>query len=804
MRQADETKILDQWGKPIEKSIDLNRFFGGNNGSYDAWGKQRNPSRSSLVKEYKSTAYACANLNAQAVVKTDLRLYRCTKPGQKSRWPIKSLTYSEQKHVASNPYQRIKLTNNERIEEIVDHPLLNVLNCPNQWADLVGLLEFTQLFQEICGAAYWYIAKNQIGTPVSIFLLCPQHVNTNTDSIGNITGYVYGDIEYKPEEIIPFLLPNPSNPWLDGFSPLRAVFESINIEDKLASTTAAILDNEGRPAGILAAKDGIGADEASRWEQRFSQKFRRAGNGGVIVLDEDASFTPLTFSPRDLSWLAIHDTSRLAICNAYGVPYGLIDESSSSQYNVDVTLRQRHVEDAIVPRLRRNQSVLNRYLIPMFDPSGILFLAFDDASPTNREMKLAEDVQLVNCGVKTRNEVRLERGFEPRPDGEQLAIPQGAALAIPTTTEAAPTTDTTAPANDPPIDTTPAEAASQGDLQASALNGAQVASMLQICQLVTSGQMPKEAARIALQMSFPLMDQSQVAALVNALEVQAAPALPPAAPKCQCGHCVETKSNKPKGHGKKLPEGKELAEVLKEFFKDQRKHIVASLTKSYESAKAVGIKADLPSEFVDLADWDRELYEKVQPIIEMYLEKNYKEQSAELVARAGVSPEVFNVTNPNLKKKAEKLALHFCEETNKTTSLKINDAIETLRQSLGEGLGAGDRMTDLTKRVEDIFDECEQSRAERISQTEASRAHHEGQRESAKDSGVVTGFGLLLSSEACPLCVEVYNQGPIGLDDNFYKDDSPGTPEEYADRFVPIHPNCECAIECILDTTEGE
>ena len=55
-------------------------------------------------------------------------------------------------------------------------------------------------------------------------------------------------------------------------------------------------------------------------------KFRKAGNGGIIVLDEDASFSPLTFSPRDLSWLAIHDTSRLAIANTYGVPYALIDK----------------------------------------------------------------------------------------------------------------------------------------------------------------------------------------------------------------------------------------------------------------------------------------------------------------------------------------------------------------------------------------------------------------------------------------------------------------------------------------------
>jgi HK97 family phage portal protein len=208
------------------------------------------------------------------------------------------------------------------------------------------LFEYTQLFQEVCGSAYWYLQKNTLGVPTQIWLLCPQYVKPITNADGLIEYYDYGTqkkTRYELDEVVPFLLPNLSNPGIEGMSPLDSVFESILIENKYSATESAMLDNEGRPAGILSAKDGLGQDEAERWERKFNAKFRRAGNGGVIVLDEDASFTPIAFRPRDLSRLEIHANAKVAICNAYLVPPAMLNDTAGSQYNVDVTIRQRHV-----------------------------------------------------------------------------------------------------------------------------------------------------------------------------------------------------------------------------------------------------------------------------------------------------------------------------------------------------------------------------------------------------------------------------------------------------------------------------
>ncbi len=764
-----------------------------------------------MVNEYKSTAYACANLNTQGVLKVDLRLYRKGKTGEKSRWGTKSLTRAEQKRVASNQHFKVRVGDGEKIEEVTDHPLLTLLNRPNAFCDFLGLMEFTQLFQEICGAAYWYQAKNGLGTPFELYLLCPQYIKPEVDEAGKIICYRYGkgsnQKEYAPDEIISFLLPNPSAPWLDGYSPLYSVYDAINIEDKLSATTAAILDNEGRPSGILSAKEGIGPDEAQRWEYKFNQKFRKAGNGGVIVIDEDAAFTPLTFSPRDLSWLAIHDTSRLSITNAYGVPYALLDKSGDSQYNVDVTLRTRHVEDAIIPRLRRNQSVLNRFLVSCFDDSGKLFLAFDDPSPSNRELKLKEDTELVKAGIVTQNEVRVARGLEPHADGDRLAVPAGASLPTGQDGSEDGATDDQAPA-------TPQQgtaAGPEGDqsiqtLPQNTLNGAQITSGLAIVQAVAAGQLPRDSGLGALMVLLNLSKEQaqQIMGSVGDGFKPTTPETPPVSspnptPSNETKGCCGSKPRR-KAHyaeQKNRERAKKLAKVLQKCFAKQRAQVLGALTKGYEAARTKG----LPSKFVPMKAWDREMYEGCQPLVELWIKDDYKTHANDLVERAGVSDEVFDVTNPHLQKKINDLALQFCEETNQTTTQKLNDALAALRESFAEGMTDGERMTQLTKRVEEIFDSAEEERAGLIATTESSRAHNLAALQSAKDSGVVSGSKLLPSSGACDLCLSLANE-EVALGDDFYSD--PNAPDAYQDKDAPpIHPGCECVLEMVLAPVEN-
>jgi len=74
-----------------------------------------------------------------------------------------------------------------------------------------------------------------------------------------------------------------------------------------------------------------------------------------------------------------------------------------------------------------------------------------------------------------------------------------------------------------PADPT-AAAAQAGEIQATALNGAQIASIVSVCEQVTAGTLTRPAAKELLAISFPTVDSTRLDRLVDALEVKGADA----------------------------------------------------------------------------------------------------------------------------------------------------------------------------------------------------------------------------------------------------------------------------------------
>jgi hypothetical protein len=59
------------------------------------------------------------------------------------------------------------------------------------------------------------------------------------------------------------------------------------------------------------------------------------------------------------------------------------------------------------------------------------------------------------------------------------------------------------------------DAAATGQVQSTALNGAQVASMVQIAEQVASGVIPKQSAIAILKSSFPLIDERLIRQIID-------------------------------------------------------------------------------------------------------------------------------------------------------------------------------------------------------------------------------------------------------------------------------------------------
>ncbi len=393
--------------------------------SIDYFRRQQTPNVNTLINNYKRTVYACANLNADSVLQVPLKLYVKTGNGErKARLATKAISDERFEYLKTLGYLSNTLKAVREVEEVIEHPVLELLDKANDSPFLNGasLKKLTQLYLEITGKAYWYIETDGVfNLPTNIWLLPSQSVQAKSkpESRNYIDYYEYHTGGTKPEiysvdEIIQYLQPNLLNPYTDGLSPLEAAWESNIVSNKLISHESGMLDNEARPDVVISPgkENPWGPDEAKRFEKEFNLRFGKGKGGGAFVAEEELSIHPLNYPPRDLARLEIEKHSRNQIANTFGIPIALLESEHINKATLEAALQQ-HALKAILPRLTFDSSTKTERLLPFYDESRRLFFAYDNPVPEDRQILLQETVQLVQGGIWTPNEGRDKYKMPP-------------------------------------------------------------------------------------------------------------------------------------------------------------------------------------------------------------------------------------------------------------------------------------------------------------------------------------------------------------------------------------------------------
>jgi HK97 family phage portal protein len=182
-----------------------------------------------------------------------------------------------------------------------------------------------------------------------------------------------------------------------------------------------IYENNAIPAAVVTPGEPTGEEERDRLEAEWNSKFRRGGSGKVLVGDSGLKVQVLSHSMGDLAALADMRATKEDICNAFHVPLSFLT-SETNLANLEAAEHQ-HMAKAIAPRLERRDEKLNEQLVPLFDPTGRLFVASDDPVPANRTHTLAQQEADLKYGIVTINEVRQGRGLPPVPWGNTPWLP---------------------------------------------------------------------------------------------------------------------------------------------------------------------------------------------------------------------------------------------------------------------------------------------------------------------------------------------------------------------------------------------
>jgi HK97 family phage portal protein len=377
------------------------------------------------VAQYRSWVYVCSSKNSTSVANATLRLY-LAKPakGMKSILPTKAITKETYEHLRLKPGLTKTVTKAYEIEEILDHPILDLFSAVNATMNRFDLWENTELFLELTGNSYWFIVNNSFGIPGNIWVLPAQNMSVVPSKTEYISGYLYSKgfdkIPFNKEEIIHFRFPNPANAYY-GLSPVAAAGSAISLNNSIRVSESALLKNNARPEGVLSSEDSLDETEFKRLKEEYRNYSGPSKVGKILLLERGLTYTPLTLSPRDMQYLQGRRMNLQEIAAIFGVPMTKIDPSEVRANNRAADAE--YAKDTIEPRLTRIEEKLNEQLLPRYDPN--LFVAYDSTVPEDSLFNLTKTESNLKTGYSSINQERQKNNEEPVPWGNTPWIPMG-------------------------------------------------------------------------------------------------------------------------------------------------------------------------------------------------------------------------------------------------------------------------------------------------------------------------------------------------------------------------------------------
>ena len=245
-----------------------------------------------------------------------------------------------------------------------------------------------------------------------------QNVTIKTDPVTFVAGYEYdGRTKFKPEEILHFKDVS-SKSIYRGDSRLHSCTDSINTMYKMQDFQKSFFENGAVPGMVFVTENTLGQAAKEKTIQQWVQRYNpKSGGRRPMIVDSGLKPYPIGQSNfKDMDFdvsIARHNTK---ILNALGVPEVLFNGGNNA--NISPNLRLFYLE-TVLPVVRSFVSAVERYFGYDIEPIT------NNVSALQPELKelSAYLTSLVNGGIITPNEARVEIRYEKLPGHDEIREP---------------------------------------------------------------------------------------------------------------------------------------------------------------------------------------------------------------------------------------------------------------------------------------------------------------------------------------------------------------------------------------------
>ena len=396
--------------------------------AWNNWSAQR--------KQYKGTPYACIRKIAPAIAAASLHLFIPEGNGNASKFPsVKAsrrcaIADDTKNFLLTRPHCKAAMAVNENVEELTQHPALDVFKRAN------GSMTRSQLFDKLGidmvlhGNTYWHPIMNNADTFPAMIQVIRVGTIKPVEKDGIVTGYEMPrrwpmpPKKFKLEEILHFFYPNPHS-ISEGLSPVSAASQRISGEVGIATVQNSTLKNKGIPAGLVKIIKRMGDEKFVEFKKEWSELYAGTANDGKVGFAQgDWEFIKLAQTLEEMGYIEGAKMLREFIANDLQVPISKLTMESSNRAAADAG-NTEFLRDTILPNLTLIAEELTEGMIPLFpslEGTGAFYM-FEN--PVGEDMRMKIMARRVNrtTGVTTPNDERQEDGREPHPspEADQLA-----------------------------------------------------------------------------------------------------------------------------------------------------------------------------------------------------------------------------------------------------------------------------------------------------------------------------------------------------------------------------------------------
>jgi HK97 family phage portal protein len=386
--------------------------------------------------KFNPTIYSLIQLISKSAITVPYKIFEKVDPTNIKEY--KSLTANG---LNEDSVFKAKMMRKHIFEEVEHSALGKLLERPNPAQSWSVFLQELISFGKLTGNRYVYGISPENGENKGIYSQLynlPAHlIEIKSDGMFKpVSKYtmVYNKNKYDltADEVLHIADFNPdyqgNGTHLYGQSPIEAGIRVLTTANESVETNLKFLHNQSARGMLTPEDDQLTPTQAQQLKDALRRNYQGSKSANdIMITGKKFSWVNFGLSTSDLQLLESYNASIKDLCNLYGVPVQLLNNTDSTTYDNYRIARKVLFTNAVIPELNKIRDEFNRWLVPLFGEN--LYFDFDYSAIPEL---MPEQQQLIDNLSKsywlTSNEKREASGYgidEDNPIMDDYLVPAG-------------------------------------------------------------------------------------------------------------------------------------------------------------------------------------------------------------------------------------------------------------------------------------------------------------------------------------------------------------------------------------------